>query len=502
MWGRWQAPKRVGLIFTAILTITVVVSSVSSVQAGGMVSTSKKADAAASTNSPARTMKLPVSIDPPPTSSVFRGPVHAFAWNRVTRECVNITPMIWVTSRSDARYVAYLSRIRPPGKAVYIIDDLVERLLYHPEDAPRSPNGELTSYYTPWPTRGIEEVKDRVSTFFSDLASHRGRVDWIVMDNENYVGSWTLSSDHAQAIQDDPRSVDLKRRLGFDDFQSIFSFRSSSNYITWNAVLHEMVVEATNKAAFEPVQAIFPDVKGANFKAYTLTQEEMVPGFHGHRQHFLAQVGTHGSTSFYGRFGGLKFAKLDGKNAYGESPFAVLRWHLNLLRAICRSSDAPFTPWISYKSFNLSHFKDNAYYEEMIYHLILTGVDDLFYWNPHRPPYNAKNITYSDDSQDLIVETCLADVNARLGKKDRWCVTLSPIEWASPFLATGMRIGKNEILWRVTAPPEVKQMKIHTSGETVDLSNRAGFWYTSPTGESPRFDLIYADDPVQAAPAE
>ena len=54
-----------------------------------------------------------------------------------------------------------------------------------------------------------------------------------------------------------------------------------------------------------------------------------------------------------------------------------------------------------------------------------------------------------------------------------------------------MRIGENQVLWRVTAPPEVIQMRIHASGETVDLSTQAGFWYTGPVDEAPRFDLVY-----------
>ena len=283
-----------------------------------------------------------------------------------------------------------------------MIDALVESLLYHPQDAPRTPDGELTTYFTPWPTQGIETVKNNVTTFFSALAEHHGRADWIVMDNENYISSWSLSRDHLLAIQNDPRSVELQQRLGFDNFPSIYSYRKNSNYITWNAVLHEMIVNDINKAAFEPVRMLFPDVKGANYKSYILTPEEVVPDPNGHPQYYRAHVGTHNSTSFYGRFGGLRDVQLDGTDVYGDAPFAVLRWNLNFLRAIRRSSDVPMTPWISHKMFIKNRFRDNPYYEEMIYHLVLTGIDDLFYWNPHRPPNDAHATRddYADDSQD------------------------------------------------------------------------------------------------------
>ena len=289
-------PDRLGLICVMVLALAYVDSPT---MAGGLISTSKSSTN--STEQPpasANPTRSPTAIATPPPADALRGPVHAFSWNRVTRDCVNITPMMWVTSRSDPRYVAYLSRSRPPGRAVYMVDALVESLLYHPQDAPRTLDGELTTYFTPWPTQGIETVKNNMTTFFSALAEHRGRADWIVMDNENYVSSWSLSRDHLLAIQNDPRSVELKQQLGFDNFTSIYSYRISPNYITWNAVLHKMVVNAINTAAFEPVQQLFPDVKGANYKSYILTPEEVVPGPNGHLQYYQAHVGTHNSTSF------------------------------------------------------------------------------------------------------------------------------------------------------------------------------------------------------------
>ena len=436
------------------------------------------------------------SSDPLHGPPKLRGPVHAYSWYRVARSCVNITPMIWVNRRTDPRYAAYLSRTRPEGRAIFMLDNLAEDILRHPEDVVRTPDGALTEYRSPWPVHGIDESRRKVNEFFRAFAQHGGRIDRFALDNEDYLAMWILTKEHAQAIQDDPRSAGLKQRLGFDDFTPIFRFRSRTEYLTWNATLHAMVVEAINEAVYDPLRQLFPGVQGSNYRAFIVTPEEVAPDKNWHYQYRTAYVGTHGSLPFYGRFGVLATRKLDGENRYGDSPFAVFRWHLNTIRGILRSSNVPFIPWVSHKGFGRSFLRDSPYYEELIYHLVLSGVDDIQYWNPHfQKDANVPGGVYSDDGQDMLLDNCLAEVNARLGTQERWCKTLSPIEWDSPFVATGMQISKDRVLWRVTAPPEVTQLRFHRSGETIDLSSQAGFWYTTNAKEELRFDVTRSNAP-------
>ncbi len=409
--------------------------------------------------------------------------------------------MIWVNEYIDPQYVAYQSRNRPEGRAALIPNQLIRHTFDHPDDTAIAPDGSLTGYQTPWPTHGSAETKKKINDFFTAFSQSRGRADWLVIDYEDYMSSWALTPAHAQALQLDPRSDTLKQQLGFDDFSVIFSTWKNPAYLDWNAHMHKLVTEALHEAVFEPVRQLFPDVKGANYGGYVITQEEIVPNRNGHLQHYYAHFGTHNNPWLYGRYGFVANQKLAGNKPYGDAPFAVFRWLLNRARSIRRSSDAPLTPWVSHKKWDNSFLKDTPYYEELIYHLVLTGVNEFLFWNPKLKAsnYNTKFTTFGDDAQDQILDNCLAEVNERLGDEERWSTTLDLIAWDSPFVATGMRISEDWVLWRITAPPQVAKMRFHQSGETVDLTSTVGFWYRSKPGEQLQFDLIMKPQATPAA---
>ena len=421
--------------------------------------------------------------DPP------RGAVHALSWHEVPPSCRHITPMIWIKPYTDPRKAAELSRSKPAGRVGLLVTYLVKDLLSHPEDVCRTENGDPTEYYSPWPDHAVDKMRKRIGTFFSDYANAGGGLDVLVVDFEKYMSSWSLTREHLQAIEDDPRSQKLKQQLGFGDFERVLSFRASDAYLTWNAVLHSRICEALDRAMIDFVGQLYPNAKSNNYGAYILAKEHVVPDRNGHRQYRLNHCGTHGSRAFYGREGRLSKMKLDGEHLYGRSPFAVLRWHLNMMRAIRRSSEVPFMPWVSHKRWHRTVYRDNRYYEELIFHLALSGADGFLYWNPHhRKNRHKPNMVFADDDQDLLLDHCLDQLNRRLGTGRRACVTLDSIDWDSPLLTTGMRIDQDRILWRVTAPPGVDRVRVAHDGSVLELRDGVGAWYESAVGQEIRFE--------------
>lgn len=422
-------------------------------------------------------------------SQVSAGPIRALSWSKVPPDCATVTQMIWVSAKTLPEAAAKRSLSKPAGMAGIFLRHMATELFRHREDYCRDQDGSVTEYSSPWPEKGIQTTKHHIEWFFRRYQAAGGRLDWLILDYEGGYTVWHRKRHHIRAIWNDPRGATLADEIGTTNINRVV-FRRGDDYLKWNAVMGKLVCRALNAAIFNPVKNIIPDVKSCNYGAYVMSRENVVPDLNGYRQFLLAHCGTHGSASFYGRIGKLAGIRLDGKRPYGRSPFAVLRLHVNRMRAIKRSSDVPFMPWVSHKTFPESVFQDNDYYQELIYHLALSGVDGFLYWNPHPWKAGQDPSGWADEEQDRLFHRCLASVNERLNGPARRCATLDAIEWDSALIVTGMRVGDRRVLWRITARPGVTRVQVVPSGQTIELAGRVGLWYESPEGPAIQFKVI------------
>ena len=436
----------------------------------------------------------PTAIYSAPQQPIKAGPIWAASWSNVSQQCENIIPMIWVTETSSPAKIALKSRTKPKGQAVLFLRNWARKLLKYPEDACRTPTGNLTKYPSPWPTTAVSEWKSLTTQFFSDYKHANGRLDLLILDYEGTLANWVLSDQHLLAIQQDPRSNKLKAQLGFRNFLRINRWqKGNKTYLAWNAIMHKQVCQALNKAIFNPVQGFYPTAKSCNYGGYISTQKHAIPDLNGHKQYRIAYCGTHGSRSFYGRINQLAKKKLDNQSEYGQSPFAVLRWHLNSMRAIKRSSNVPFLPWISHKDYHRSAFRDTPYYEELIYHLALSGIDAFLYWNPRAKDKQIRLEQQSVyDADDLLLDRCLKNINAIVQQEPRSCISLDPIPWNQTLLATGMRIGKSRVLWRISTPPGIRRIKVFPTNQIISIDEGMGAWFETQYNAPIAFELIRA----------
>ncbi len=405
----------------------------------------------------------------------LQGPLHAFAWSKPPDDCAEITPMIWVRRDSDPRELAAQSRQRPSGRAALFIWDLERDLLSNPADVCRTADGQPTEYLGVWPDHGIATVRERVQKFFTAFQAAGGRCDYLILDYEGGYSNWHMRRQRAErlaAIAADPRSAELCRKMGTDELARIADL-GTGLYLQWNALAGELKDRAVDAAVFDPVRNLYPQVKCSNYGSYIMTRENAVPDLNGHLQWSISHCGTHQSKAFYGHIGQLARRKLAGDRPYGDGPFDVLRWQLNTMRAIMRSSDDPFQPWISHKNFAQSRFRDNDYYTELIYHLALSGAEDFLYWNPGMWRQDQKPEEFRTDKHDRLVNSLLAELNAKFGLQPRNCLTLEPMPWDSPLIATGMKVG-DRFLWRITAPPGTPA--IQAGEQRLELNGELGLW--------------------------
>jgi hypothetical protein len=432
-----------------------------------------------------------------PATGDLRGPIHGLTWETPPADCANLTPFVWVREDTFPETAAALSRKAPPGRAGLFFWAMTRDLMRHPRDRCRTPDGETTRWNGVWPDRGTEQLKGRAEFFFRRYHAAGGRLDYLVLDHEDGRPMWGMPEAQMVAIAADPRAAGLRQALGFDDLTKAIRWRDGPEYLEWNALTGKIVADALNAGLFEPARQYYPDARGSNYGMYVLAREHVVPDLNGHLQTSAAQFGTHGSPNLYGEIGGLASKPLvPGSDApYGDAPFGVLRHHVNLMRAVRRSSPAPVRPWISHKTYASSRLRDNGYYEELIYHLGLCGADGLLVWNPGMWKEGLDPRELRTWETDRIIDRCLAELNRRFGDAPRATVTPDAVPWDSSVIATAMRIGGGDggggdarVLWRVTVPPDTVGVRVHPGGDVLDVKDGLGVWYESKPDVRPTFE--------------
>lgn len=443
-----------------------------------------------------------LAAEPP----AVQGPLHVFSWSAAPGYLPNITPLLRITSADKGvAALARASRRVPQGDAALLLWQFdgayPHGLLHNPEDAARTPDGKLTHYLSPWISHGTARLKAAADHFFHQYKTDGGRLDYFILDFEDgyCLRAWQLPVRTVRAIQRDPRSEALAAQLGFHNFLNIKQVQNGAHYFTWNSMEKRTVDGALNTALFDVARKYYPSVKGCNFGDFILTRRNAVhaPSWNDQPQFQYSYVGTAGSPELYGSMGvAVAGDRFGGAKPYGNRPFAILRWQLNLLRGIARSSDVPLLPWISSRRFDDKYkpanaFRDSRYYRELIYHTALSGASELFYFNPKPWLKTQDPADWASNANDRLVNRLVARLNRKLGDLPRRAITLAPIPWNSKVVATGMRITGKGVLWRVTVPPETRAVRVVEAGggaKTIPLGRgRIGFWYESRPGQNVTF---------------
>lgn len=188
------------------------------------------------------------------------------------------------------------TNLMPAGSHVMHLSDFTEIVGYgfgahrgagylDPVDA----NGQPLDYYLPWMDAWLPVARSRVSDFFTQFKALGGRIDMLVMDIESIgMDYYSFRLDHRvdpnvtpsrgffQAILDDPRWPALRDQLlragltANDLTLGSFSNWSynSPQVAIWNAVMQERTSDYLNRAIYEPLKQLFPNVVVTNYRYY------------------------------------------------------------------------------------------------------------------------------------------------------------------------------------------------------------------------------------------
>jgi hypothetical protein len=412
-------------------------------------------------------------------------PYYAFTWSPVPEECRRLTHMVWFRKDSDPAEVAEDSLTRPVGRRALFSWDMHRELLRNPEDVCRTAAGEPTTFQGVWPEKGIEAVAALFDDFFRRFKEAGGEADWLIIDFEDNYSNWVLGGadkiEHWRAIQNDPRSAGLAQKLGFADLTTVADWRGKRDYLKWNAVMAGVVSDAVHRALFEPARKHFPGLRCSNYGADATNEQNVVPDLNGHLQWSEGRPpGTHQAPSFYTWINQLANVKLDGKEPFAATPFNGLLLSVNGIRAMRRSSDMPLQPWVAWARYKgdgpglpPATCGETPYYNELVYHLGLSGIDGFLFWNPHPWAQGQDPKTMSMPDDERLLDRLLGELHDRVGRPRGEALAPIALPWDAPVVATGMRAG-NEVLWRITFRPDTESLPATLGGEAVTLKPEAG----------------------------
>lgn len=401
----------------------------------------------------------------------------AFGWSRTEPILTNITPFIWLRAEEiDHPQVGVeqaleaIARI-PEGRRAMITVDLLTSLHRHPRDLLRDRSGkpvecvdendEVGRFPSIWWEHGAETVRKITEAWFRRFAERGGKVDYLILDYEedsSYSHLYHRLPDpggrcgiaaYLKALKADPRFPMLDDRLQGRDVMQMLAWDRNDTWLLWRDAAKELTAGYIEQAVFEPVRAIFPQIAFSNYGFYAQTPGFGLPNRFGHLLHRHGpgrHVGTHQSAALYGWVGIEGPVSLADGASLAATPFNALRMDVNIMRAQRFSSRAPILPWIAYKGFAESLLRDNDLYQELIYHVLLSGAEALLYWNPRsiEPP--------ATKAEDRLVSRLM-------GRVDRLCDNRRPelsdsrlASWSAAYLITQARAGGRDI-WRFTPDP-------------------------------------------------
>ena len=397
----------------------------------------------------------------------------AYSWSPTSEHTSNIIPFYWLKS-SDAdnledfvaRAVEHTERM-PVGHRVLFSWDIHRMMMSKDNgDFLYSTNGDVagcnsedgfTPYRSVWLDNGVEKVRQFFAEFFRLYSEAGGHLDVFVLDYEQGFSYWHLLDlveknyscgiDHyLDAIQNDSRFADLKEVVPIEDLKSMTLWYENDDHLKWLSYVWPHLANYIDNALYQPLKMYYPDVEFSNYGYYYQQAEFDFPDIYGSDKQKYTKgihVGTHQSRELYGWMNLPTGTALDGVE-YAKTPFNALRFAVNKLRAMLLSSTMPVSPWVAYKGFDQSHLHNNDYYQELIFHTLLSGVDYLLYWNP------SQQADFSD-SDDRLLDQLMTQVNTLINDREIIYLTDNLVNWLDEIMITKVQLQEDVQLWRLTA---------------------------------------------------
>jgi hypothetical protein len=400
----------------------------------------------------------------------------ALAWIAPARPLMHVVGAVRYQSNSDPDRVTADLDSRPPGARALLRWESNDNHVWHnPLDQLQDPRVPATrpatgtSFQGPWIPNGAAAEAAFEDRFAAALQQRRATPDFLVLDTEMGVGTWSLTPPQLAAIVADPRWPPLARRFNVRSTAALIGVLDSPDARAFNLAMQVTEGGYFRAAYFEPWLRHFPDLHGSDFGDGVLDErsaaqapddggvvEPMGLPMHGDTQSPCCYAWVH----HIGRppaSQGADFTK----------PLPVLCWQASAVRAYARSP-RPIVPWIAAKSWTDGSPRDPAgsvgirntpFQDELVWQVCLSGgcVNVLFF-NPDGRP-----------ADDAAMDADLAALQQQTGDAPSFRpLTTDPVPYGAAVLASGAITPTGRRVYRVTvgsAAAVARQVDVTLPGE-------------------------------------
>lgn len=427
-------------------------------------------------------------------SLVFAQPTTtAYCWDSPANPPNNIIPFCWIGTYPEPGKMYLISDITgitsklqsmPMGKRCIFLWDAHRIISENSDDNLKDSITQQVSGYTDslgffhpyqnvWWDSGAVQVAQIHNTLFQSLSASMAPIDMVVLDYEYSISNWTLGNfvnippaqydslltDLYQSIMSDARFPNLADSLGFSDLMCVrYWWQNDSCYLIFNDVMQKMRSTYLTTAIVNPLHLYYPDAKFSNYGDIHRSAAYTVPDINGHKHYKYGctgtHTGTHQSSSFYGSLGQIcTYNPPEGMPPFSFSftPYNALLYETNTMKSTIMSDTVPMIGWVAFPSFqenNSCAYENSSYYFENIFHLLLSGSDDLLFWNP-RYPWGPIDTIHQLQAQQ--VSNALIEFDSFWSSSTPDSVLFYPVDtiapWNSPYVLTGM-LSDSIFLWR------------------------------------------------------
>ena len=398
-----------------------------------------------------------------------------------------------------------------------------------------------------WPDNEIVDMRTDWESFLTaidvnkiDLNGMRIANTRILFDNESTLtsGNFRMNKPYYDALLLDPRSSEnkfdvpsLKSQLGtivWDGTNPSTPFCGpdgcgfNSDYQVWNKSVEKITTAAISEALLTPFKARYGvDARASNWESNITRLGDGYPSEYGHDSYHDDIFGDSANIVLYGwqsviSSGAWRINASDNTrlkritNTATETPF---KWHNNPwnafmvnvqgVRSVKRGlmdrglTNTSINAWISAKDYGgagdlIVGFANTQYYDEMVRHASLTGIEFFAFYNdefpdpdlpnfPNGPVHKAKRI-----EQFGVINAILVDINSndKLGGYTPMTLDDSRVSYNSDYVMSGAPTKDGKYLWRVT--PKVSSHNIYLNFNQVPkIGLEIGVWITTITATKP-----------------
>ena len=362
----------------------------------------------------------------------------------------------------------------PAGQHVVFDTSIIYWLDQHPADTCDDGRDHCL-----WWDNGVRDVENKYREYFAEIQRLGGEIDVSALDFENNMTTGQIADQSTwESIINDRRfsggpSRPITPRSGNVRLDTIWSRLKANGFagpptvdnlltklyfqpvdldsqLRWDAVGRRRSSMYVNRAACQIAREYFPTIKCFNFdqSSWASAYPYYDPGLY---EKSKFGIGGHSGTSNAPALYGLMFdwGNIDG-TPYPKTEFNIFKKEVNNFRALkLANPNLPITPWVPYKQWDANGLRDSALYEEMIFHILLSGADGLAYWNPHVPVDGYVNV--ATEAADVALSNVVKEFDEKVGAGRRIPLIDSQFSWDAAEVTTCTKnLDAQKVVCRVT----------------------------------------------------